>query len=195
MSIQQIKKSQLQTTTWAGGTTTQLAIYPATAEYKSFNFDFRISYATVEVPESTFTFMPGVTRHLMILKGSLEINHIDRYQKTLEKFDLDIFNGEWPTKAKGRVSDFNLMTRGTTSGSLESLILPAGISKALSINEKHSHTGLYLLSGRLTVKLKTEDLKMEAGDFILFNKITSQICMLTANTTCEIIVSTILLAE
>ena len=65
------KKEALKTNTWAGGTTTQLAIFPTEAEYTKFNFDFRISYATVEIPASTFTFMPGVTRHLTILKGNL----------------------------------------------------------------------------------------------------------------------------
>ena len=189
MSIQHIKKPQLETATWVGGTTTQLAIYPATAEYKAFNFDFRISYATVQVPESTFTFMPGVTRHLMILEGSLEIDHMDRYQKSLKKFDIDIFNGEWPTKAKGKVTDFNLMTRGNTSGSLESLILPAGISKVFALNEKCTYIGLYLFSGALTVKLETGDLKMEAGDFISINTTTAGICMLLAETDCEIIVT------
>ena len=189
MLIQHIKKSQLRTASWAGGTTTQLAIYPATAEYKAFNFDFRISYATVEVPESTFTFMPGVTRHLMILKGSLEINHIDRYQKKLEKLDLDIFNGEWPTKAKGKVTDFNLMTRGNTYGSIEALTLQPGASKALIQKEKCSFIALYILSGILTVKLETENLKIETGDFISINSFITQNCILLADTACEIIIS------
>src|SRR5687767_165093 len=131
------KKPDLKTNNWAGGTTTQLAIFPLEAEYQKFNFDFRISYATVEVEESTFTYMPGVTRNLMILNGSLEIDHIDRYKKHLNKFDIDVFSGEWPTKAKGKVTDFNLMTRGETEGNLESLVLNPGESFNQSSNEKN----------------------------------------------------------
>ena len=67
MKITQTKKSEQVSAKWIGGTTTQLAIFPATAEYTKFNFIFRMSTATVEIEESTFTFMPGVTRHLMIL--------------------------------------------------------------------------------------------------------------------------------
>ena len=144
MHYQLTKKHQLKTTNWEGGTTTQLAIFPSMAEYKQFNFYFRISYATVDVEESTFTFMPGVNRHLMILNGTLQINHIDRYKKILNKFDIDTFNGEWPTTAK--VTDFNIMTRGKANAELEVLILKDTCSQKLLLNEKNNFTGIFVWS-------------------------------------------------
>ncbi len=182
------KKLALKTTVWAGGTTTQLAIFPEDAEYLKFNFDFRISYATVEVPESTFTFMPGVTRHLTILKGSLQINHIDRYQKQLNKFDTDVFNGEWPTKAKGQVTDFNLMTRGNTSGKVETLVLQSNLLHTIPKNGEYTFTAFYLFSGKLSIKMGSEIIEMDTGDFILFTNGLDNI-ELHSDTGCEIIVS------
>jgi environmental stress-induced protein Ves len=179
------KRPELVTATWAGGTTTQLAIFPATAEYKKFDFDYRISYATVEVDESTFTFMPGVTRHLMILKGALEIDHTDRYKKSLSKFDTDVFSGEWPTTAKGKVMDFNLMTRGNASGKLEAIVLYAGTEK--EVPTAQDRAGFYLLKGRLEILQGSERIALDAGDFILFEKGDSNSVRLTAKEDCEVI--------
>lgn len=178
------KKSNLKAAVWAGGTTTQLAIFPETSEYTKFNFDYRISYATVEAEESTFTFMPGVTRHLMILKGSLEIDHIDRYQKQLNKFDTDVFFGEWPTKAKGRVTDFNLMTKGNAEGKLEAAFLQKGIEKEITLSQ-NEHQGIYLISGILQVQHEAKKISMNEGDFILLSQNAK--CILTADENCEVV--------
>lgn len=182
------KKPQLKTATWAGGTTTQLAIFPESATYRQFNFDFRISYATVEVGTSTFTFMPGVTRHLMILKGALEINHTGRYKKHLHKFEQDVFNGEWPTTAKGKVTDFNLMTRGAASGKLESLLLEPDKTHSQMPDEK-DFTGIYILKGTLKITYNKEELLLEEGDFILFSSEKTEAIKLKAIEACEMVIS------
>lgn len=187
------KRSDLKTATWAGGTTTQLAIYPRTAEYQKFNFDFRISYATVEVEESTFTFMPGVTRHLMILKGSLDIDHIDRYAKHLEKFDMDVFDGEWPTKARGKVTDFNLMTRGTAKGEVQALNMNINETKELSLDI--DRTGIYLLKGNMQVVFNSENIFLDEGDFILFERESRSSITLEANEDCEVIAAKVNLGQ
>ncbi len=49
-----VTHNQQKISTWSGGTTTELFIYPEVAEYSERNFDFRISTATVEVEESNF---------------------------------------------------------------------------------------------------------------------------------------------
>lgn len=190
-----VKKNQLTTATWAGGNTTQLFIFPEGAEYTKFNFDFRISYATVEVPESTFTFMPSVTRHLMILKGMLNIDHTGRYQKQLNRFDIDVFDGEWPTKAKGKVTDFNLMTRGETTGQIESHLLPAAVSKSILPSKNFNYTGIYLFAGSMNVKAGPENLILNEGDFVLFTTETLEQIELNASSPCEIIVSRIKLNQ
>lgn len=182
------KRFELKTAQWAGGTTTQLAIYPATAEYQKFNFDFRISYATVEIEESTFTFMPGVTRHLMILKGSLEIDHTGRYKKQLNRFDIDTFNGEWPTTAKGKVTDFNLMTRGETRGALKALVIGAGMEKVLHPDDAN-YIGIYLLNGKAKVKFNGDEAELNEGDFALVKRDVNEDLLLSSDTESEIIIA------
>jgi uncharacterized protein len=183
------KKSALKTNNWAGGTTTQLAIFPESAEYQKFNFDFRISYATVDTETSTFTFMPGVTRHLMILNGSISLEHVDRYNLVLNKFDQTTFSGEWPTKAQGKVTDFNLMTRGATNGKLEYLSLEKGKSIHLESTEEFNYIGFYLPQGKLKLESLQEIAQLNQGDFCLHHEITATSILLTAEEDCDVIIS------
>jgi environmental stress-induced protein Ves len=106
-----IRKSELQTNLWAGGTTTELFIFPRPATYKKMDFDFRISTATIEVDKSIFTSLKGVQRTLMVLEGTLELLHKNHYAITLEPFQKDSFRGDWETISRGRAVDFNLMVR------------------------------------------------------------------------------------
>ena len=123
MIIKHIKASDLITTKWSGGTTTQLAIYPQDADYKKQNFQFRISTAMIEAKESTFTKLPGISRKLMILDGEIKIEHQNQYSKILKKFEQDSFEGDWDTKRYGKATDFNLMTTGSAKGEIEAVIL------------------------------------------------------------------------
>src|SRR6187549_2910475 len=118
MSIQQFTSDSRTTINWASGTSTEIFIYPANGSFAERDFLFRISTATVEAEESTFTFFEGITRHLMILKGELELIHEGRYTKQLKPYDQDTFSGEWSTRSKGKVTDFNLMLKGGATGSL-----------------------------------------------------------------------------
>ena len=61
MDYQIIKAESFTTSPWNGGSTTELFIYPMTSKYTSRNFHFRLSTATVNVEESTFTSLPGTT--------------------------------------------------------------------------------------------------------------------------------------
>lgn len=122
-AIKIIRSAELNTMRWAGGSTTQLCIYPPGAEYASRDFLFRISTATVEKEESDFTALPGFSRHLMVLAGEITIRHKGHYEKRLKRFEQDEFDGGWETSAKGQVTDFNLMLASGVSGSLHHLAL------------------------------------------------------------------------
>ncbi|MDQ3191118.1 MAG: HutD family protein [Bacteroidota bacterium] len=187
--FQLIKKSDLRTSSWLGGTTTQLLIFPESAEYQKFNFDFRISIATVEIEESTFTVMPKVTRHLMILKGALELEHIEKYKIRMNKFDVCTFSGEWPTKAKGKVTDFNLMTTGSTKGKLESLKLTKGENNEILKSKNESLSGIYLYKGKLILKYKNETITLKKGDFLLLKWLDNPSCLINAQDSSEIVIS------
>lgn len=155
----------LITNTWAGGTTTELFIFPAEAQYKQFNFDFRLSYATVEVEESAFTFMPGVTRHLLILEGAIDLFHESSDPVKLNRFQSHVFNGETPTKAKGKVTDFNLMVRNGFAGKLDGYLIDAGNN--IGFNSEAAHIGLFLWKGRMNISNGDQKAQLNKKDFVL----------------------------
>lgn len=144
--LQLIRRSDLITGTWSGGTTTQLFIYPPDAEYAQRNFIFRISTATVVAERSDFTPLPGFHRKLMVLEGSLHIYHKDRYSKQLKKFEQDSFEGSWQTSAEGKGTDFNLMTAAGAKGTLEPIAMESGALTALEVREK---CFIYVYKGRI----------------------------------------------
>ena len=130
---------------WASGTSTEIFIFPSDASFVERNFIFRISTATVEADESVFTHFAGITRHLMILQGELELIHEGRYTKYLKPFDCDTFSGEWPTRSKGRVTDFNLMLKQGATGSLTAHHIEQG--RTLSLTASDNYYFIYLASG------------------------------------------------
>lgn len=98
-----------KTTLWSGGKTTELFISPESAEFSARNFDIRISTATVESQESTFTDLTGYKRYLLILSGDFEVRHVGKYIKKLSRFEEDFFDGSWSSEGKGIVQDFNII--------------------------------------------------------------------------------------
>lgn len=124
MQIKVTRRGELQSSHWSGGTTTQLAIFPTDADYAARNFTWRVSSARVDVLESVFTSLPGVKRTLMVLDGRLALTHEGHHGSNLGVFEQDSFLGDWTTRSLGRVTDFNVMTRGCES-SLEVLSLSA----------------------------------------------------------------------
>ncbi len=160
-SMKRYTSENRTTVNWASGTSTEIFIYPASGSFADRDFTFRISTATVEAEESTFSFFEGITRHLMILKGHLELTHEGRYTKHLQPFDQDTFFGEWPTKAKGKVTDFNLMLKGGAEGSLTHRHVQAGDKVTLAGDSEFSF--IYIVSGRYVIA-KSET--AGAGDLV-----------------------------
>jgi environmental stress-induced protein Ves len=164
MKLNLTKKAQLQTNTWAGGTTTQLAIYPKDAIYKNLDFVFRISTATIDVEESTFTSLPNVNRVIMVLSGELTIQHKNQYNKKLEKFDTDNFSGKWETTSIGKVTDFNVMTRGAAKAAVQGFSLDEDLQKEIPFN--CDVMTIYVSSGEISI----ENLNLFQGDILLIEK-------------------------
>lgn len=164
MQLSLTKKEQLQKSTWSGGTTTQLAIFPKEAVYQNLDFIFRISTATIDVAESKFTGLPDVSRIIMILDGELTIQHKDQYVKHLKKFDTDAFSGNWETTGVGKVTDFNVMTRGSATAAVAGFTLQEKNSKEVLI--KSDLLAIYIFSGNLI----WEEKNLSAGDIVLITK-------------------------
>ena len=68
-----LTKADYVTTSWSGGTTTQLAIAPEGAVYADRDFLWRLSSATVELDHSDFTPLPDYNRFLAILDGEIKL--------------------------------------------------------------------------------------------------------------------------
>ncbi len=166
MQYQYIPLTQQTANRWSGGTTTQLYIYPQESNYHQHNFLFRISSATVEQQESLFTSLQGFSRHLMVLKGEMEIIHRGHHQKKMSPFDTDFFMGDWETSSKGCVTDFNLMLAKGWTGKIESIQLNEQQYLNISANE-WDFVALYAWSGIATAD--NNQIRMGQGDFILFD--------------------------
>jgi environmental stress-induced protein Ves len=123
MQIKHITADSFQTTNWSGGTTTELYIYPEATTYQERNFLFRLSKATIEQEETTFTPLAGVKRSLMVLEGALTLIHEGQAPKELDKFDIENFTGDWNTRSVGKATDLNLMCREDAVGLLKKRVL------------------------------------------------------------------------
>ena len=101
------------TSAWAGGTTTELWIWPEDGNYASRNFQARISSATVNLEESDFTALPNVVRYITPLSGRFTLSHPDGRTVTMAPLDEPYrFDGGIATHCSGKVTDFNLMLKG-----------------------------------------------------------------------------------
>ena len=178
--VELIRKAEQSTSTWTGGTTTQLAIYPKTADYKMRDFKWRLSSAEVELQESTFTSLPGIYRHIMIIEGEMKLIHEGHHTVSLKPFMKDSFSGGWSTRSIGCARDFNLMLNQGCKGELEAI----AVNKAIYIDTaavipdkacKNVTQGLYCAAGSAVLLVnETEEYALYEGDLALVNYTTEE---------------------
>ena len=183
IEITLVRKNEQSVGAWAGGTTTQLAIWPPEADYKRRDFKWRVSTARVDLEESVFTSLPGYHRLLMILEGAVRLTHEvqgRRRDKALSAFEQDAFEGDWNTTSRGRCVDFNLMTASCCLGSVEALRSSEKKSAvdlfapALDWDNGVTHVteAFYCLEPGVTARLERtrEPFEVELGrsDFVMF---------------------------
>ena len=179
MEILLVRKEEQVIGTWAGGTTTQLAIWPPESDYRKRDFAWRLSSARVDLEESVFTSLPGYHRLLMILEGSVRLIHETpggQREAVLSAFEQDAFEGDWKTTSYGRCVDFNLMTAQGCSGVIEplkkrtfDLFAPWGESP----NNARITEAFYCLRSGVQARVEGEGTAFEAalgnGDFLMFS--------------------------
>ncbi len=172
---------------WSGGSTTELYISPADAQYKALDFDVRISSAKVEVETSTFTNLPQVHRQLMILDGSILLSHSNRYSKTLKPFDYDTFEGDWNTSSEGLCTDFNVMTRGNAQSHLEALLLSEKEESSVHIQANTNFFFVYLYKGNVELNIGDMDFVLEANQLLVLEDVDEESINVKANDNSELI--------
>ncbi|CEM62648.1 HutD family protein [Treponema phagedenis] len=136
MRIQKYGASDFKTTTWSGGTTTELFIYPPESEYAKRNFLLRLSSATVDLEQSEFTLLPGIRRFIAPLTGDLQIGHDGKQFITLKPYELYEFDGGIKTVSIGKVRDFNVMVQNDIAANVQSTPLTSSADITMRITQK-----------------------------------------------------------
>lgn len=172
MNYKVLSEKDYKLTTWSGGDTNELYIYPENSEYKERNFLFRISSATVEQEKSTFTKLNGVSRKLMPLTGELRLSFRGKYEKKLDKFDIESFLGDWDTTSYGKVTDFNLMTKAGCTGELEHIKVLKKDYNLLDLeyeNQKMHKEFFYSLGGNVQIIIKDDVISLKNREMLMLN--------------------------
>ena len=169
MNIDIYKAEDFKTNKWSGGSITELYIHPLTANYAAGNFNFRISSATVEIEKSDFTTLPGVSRQLMVLKGSIKLSHKNHHEIQLNKREIDCFEGSWQTSAVGTCVDFNLMTKGNTEGKISSVCVSAAKSLNFQLDATCEFIIFYVYEGKLQFHFGSEKRNLNQGELMVIH--------------------------
>ena len=163
----QLNPSETYTTTkWSGGKTSELFIYPEGSNFKQGDFSLRISIATVEVDSSDFTPLPDVHRTLMVLDGTLKLEHAGHHSCELQPFEQDKFSGDWSTKSWGKVTDFNVMTKNDTKTIVQKIDLIA--NETLALTAAFDLQFIYVQSGEIQIG----ELIVSKGNSIVINNLS-----------------------
>ena len=164
MKLHVIKKKELEVNEWSGGTTTQIAIYPESSQYKKLDFMWRISSAKVEVEKSQFTSLPGVDRILIILDGEMKLEHKGHHTREMKKYDKDFFSGSWETTSIGKVTDFNIMTRAGCCAESDIINMDGTVDEISLANG----TNIFFCSeGKMELEINRTSLVIEKGDTLV----------------------------
>ncbi len=163
MTIQHLTPDDYITTKWSGGLTTQLGIAPEGAVYADRDFLWRLSSATVEDAESTFTALPDYERLISTLEGIIELSHNGGARLELAPYAVHRFDGGDDTHSWGRCRDFNLMLRkGRCEGALRGETLTAGEKKL--IHGCGGMTLVYCGAGEVNVIVGDESVELKADE-------------------------------
>lgn len=172
MEWTRLTEQEYVTTTWSGGTTTQMAIAPEGAVYADRDFLWRLSSAGVELEHSDFTPLPDYVRLISVLKGDLDMKIGEGDRFSLTPLTVRSFDGGAPVESWGKCTDFNLMLRkGRSQGNTQSLKLAPGAvcdwTAAVPAPQEFSRCtiALYCVDG--SVFLPEAGLTAKAGELLL----------------------------
>lgn len=112
--LEVIREEEYRISNWSGGKTKELYLWPENGSYAERNFQVRISSATVELPESDFTYLEGVERYLKDLDGEMVLTVNGGEPVDMKDGRILHFSGEDQVHCVGCATDFNLMLKGTT---------------------------------------------------------------------------------
>ena len=164
MDYKIIRKENVKESSWAGGISKELYIFPDGSTLNN-PFNFRVSTATINPGEHNFTPFNSYKRLLILLKGSIKLE-IDNNEYSLNPMSHIFFSGDSITKSttEENSEDFNLifkddvelLTFHITDSNLSGEILS---NKAINI--------FYNLENNKHVNINNNEYLLEAGDTII----------------------------
>lgn len=129
-----IDSSAAMIQTWSGGTTQELYIEPAESRFSERNFDIRLSIATIDEENTSFTPLDGFKRNLLLLSGRITLISESGSETLLEVGSMHEFSGGEPIQCVGTGRDFNLMTSDSLT-CISLSILPKQVEIEISIQK------------------------------------------------------------
>lgn len=166
--IRKLTKDDYRVSTWSGGTTAQLAIYPETEEYADRNFLWRISSATVDLPESDYTALPDYDRFITPLNGQMILTHDGGSETDVKPLTIHEFDGAAATHCVGVCTDFNLMLRKEKAqGFMQAVTLDSENGILIEPLTKEQTMLFYVVSGMAFLKDEDDVIELCAGESVL----------------------------
>ena len=188
MNIKIISKNDITPSIWDGGKTYEYFLSPADSSYAARDFDFRISTASIDIEKSKFTVLPGISRQLMVLSGSIILFHNNHHQNHLNKGDIDIFDGGWETTSIGKCVDFNLMTKGNVKGDISSIFKLSNETLNYKLNSKCEFIFFYAYENKLLINFNLEKIHLNIGDLLVLQNPTDEFLKFQSAESCALAV-------
>lgn len=162
--IKKISISDFKNSSWSGGSTDEIYIHPENSNFKSGNFEARVSLAKVDKEDSLFTPLPNTVRTLTVLEGNHFLSVNDRGFVPVHQYTPVTFNGGDKTESKGKALNFNFMKK--TNNPHEVNIMQAGSSEKIILIPKYKNTLVFIISG----KANTAYGKLSKHEAIVFDE-------------------------
>ncbi len=118
MKYRTIRAAEMKTSDWSGGRTTEIFIHPEGASVNARDFEVRVSTATVELDESTFSDYRGYIRRIMPVEGAFELTIDEQDPIKLAQLEATTFDGGRHVRSAGKCRDFNVIHKPRWLGGL-----------------------------------------------------------------------------
>ncbi len=171
-----IRRAQMSISRWVGGSTMQLAIYPAQSSVAAQDFLWRFSSATVE-QSGDFTQFPAHQRLLALRQGAGFSLQLDGQQALVQNpYHCLRFSGKSHSSAQlteGAVTDINLMLAAGYQGNMQALPVSSDWQPFLMPRPEYSTLLLWSdeceLEVRLALQAPGDDQHwlLSAGDLLI----------------------------
>lgn len=187
--IRILKEEDFNISTWSGGKTTELFIYPEDAEYSKRDFKIRISSATVELDTSNFTKLDGVYRFITPLDKELKLTHNGDEVISLDPFKVYEFEGNIDTTSFGKAKDFNLMLANGAKGELKSFFIDE--KKEIIILANYGFNILYSFDCLFRISIDEEEFMLKPNEILVMKSDTVKNIKIQSNNSSYILLSSI----